>query len=212
MGFKFKIDNKDSVEIVQGEDRDIVFRVMDENHNPINLTDAAIYVEFPKADGVGVVLRSNSQHIFSDEEVSTEDDTIEIENHGFVTDDLIKLIKGEEEGDAIPGPLLEATDYFVIVEDKDHFKLAATPGGEAINLASSGQGDNTVNFSPVTFPGDNDEILGKVSVHLSDAATRAMKAGEKLPIELAFILEAEGDDITRVVQMSKALNVYAQEL
>jgi hypothetical protein len=60
--------------------------------------------------------------------------------HGFTTGLKVRIATD----DTLPGPLLVATDYFVIVIDADNFKLASTLvlalAGTPINLTNDGVG------------------------------------------------------------------------
>ncbi len=64
---------------------------------------------------------------------SAVNDTIEATGHGFVDTDKIVFIGGTP-----PGGLTEGTVYFVIAAAADTFKVAATSGGAAIDLTTSG--------------------------------------------------------------------------
>lgn len=200
MGFKFKIDDEDSLEIVQGEDKSPVFRVMDKDLNPIDFTGASIVAQFPKADGIGVISRRSANLTFASADVSAADDEITLEDHGLVNDDAVTLTTD----DTLPTGLSLATTYYVIVVDKDTFSLAASAGGSAINITAVGAGTHTVVLSVLAL--DAVPKLGKFTVTLSDAVTSAMKAGEKQAIEIEYTISG----VTRVVQMSKALSVLEQ--
>jgi hypothetical protein len=210
MSYKFKIDDRDSLEIVKGEDREIVLRLMDEFYNPINLTDADIFLELPKADGVGIIKRSNLKMTFTPDKVSVSADTITIEDHGLVDDDVFQLIKAGSQGASLPGNLAASTPYYAKVIDKDTIQVAASAGGTAVNISSTGVGTHTVDFAPIEFVDNdgNDEILGKMTLTLSDACTNALKIGEKQNIELSYVIAG----ITRIVQLSKVLTVFEQSL
>lgn len=67
---------------------------------------------------------------------STGADTIELDEHGFETDDAI-LVRATENG-SLPAPLAASVAYYVIRISDSTFKLAATAGGAAINLTSEG--------------------------------------------------------------------------
>jgi hypothetical protein len=69
--------------------------------------------------------------------------------HGFTTGLKVRIATD----DTLPGPLLVATDYFVIVIDADNFKLASTLvlalAGTPINLTNDGVGNQTVTPSAI---------------------------------------------------------------
>lgn len=63
-------------------------------------------------------------------------DTLELEDHGFETDDQV-LVRATANG-TLSSPLVEGTTYYVIRLTSSTFKLAATAGGAAINLTTDG--------------------------------------------------------------------------
>lgn len=63
-------------------------------------------------------------------------DTLELEEHGFGPDEPV-LVRAVE-GGTISEPLQESTTYYVIPVTSSTFKLAATPGGSAIDLLNDG--------------------------------------------------------------------------
>lgn len=211
MSNKFKIDDIDTIELVQGEDRETVLRIMDENYNPIDLTNAIVNLEFPKSDGVGVIKRSNTKPTFSSAtDVSVADDEITIADHGFVDNDIVQLIKAVTQGASLPGNLAASTNYYVKVVDENTFQLSLSFGGAAVNISSTGVGVHTVDFAPIEFAGigGNDDILGKMTITLSSACTLAVKAGEKQNIELDYTIS----NVTRIFRLQKVLTVLEQVL
>lgn len=61
---------------------------------------------------------------------------IELEGHGLADDDPVSFqVVGNG---ALPAPLAIGTTYFAKVVDEDHFQVAATEGGAAIDLSSAG--------------------------------------------------------------------------
>lgn len=93
-------------------------------------------------------------------------DTIELDGHGFETDD--QIIFRAAEGGTMPAPLVAATTYYVIRLSDSTFKVAATSGGSAIGITVNGL--NVFVASPLPF----DEVLefysrwadGFLSAHL----------------------------------------------
>jgi hypothetical protein len=202
MGFRYRIDDKESVEIVQGEDRTLTIRIMDENYNPVNLSDATeVKLQMPKQDGVGVVTRSSLQHSIDPDSVSVQENHISIPDHGLVENDLVQF-----SGDDLPSGLTALTDYYVKVADKDTIQVLDAPDGELITLADAGTGTHTLEFAPLEV--DSTTQLGKMVVTLSDAACLALKAGEKQSMELEYTI----DGVTRIVQMPRSLTVFEQSL
>jgi len=63
-------------------------------------------------------------------------DTIELSEHGFVTDDAVTVRAFE--GGTLSAPLVSGTTYYVIRVSDSEFKLSATAGGVAIDLTSDG--------------------------------------------------------------------------
>lgn len=63
-------------------------------------------------------------------------DTLELEGHGFETDDAI-LVRAID-GGTLSAPLVEGTTYYAIRLTDSTFQLAATAGGAAIGLTSNG--------------------------------------------------------------------------
>lgn len=64
-------------------------------------------------------------------------DLLTARNHPHADGDKVRL---SVSGGALPDPLAPATDYFVRDVSGDTLKLAATEGGEAIDLTSAGSG------------------------------------------------------------------------
>lgn len=203
MGFKFKIDDKDSLEIVQGEDRSIAFRIMDEYFNPILLTGAAVTLRMPRADGIGIMKRSTAKPTFVAAAVDISEDQIEIEDHGLVTNDKVQF---SNSGGALPTGLSSSTDYYVIVVDEDTIQVAASADGAAIDLTGTGSGTQTLEFAPMSISGTNHAVLGKAVLTMDENATLGLKVGEKQAIELEYTISGT----TRIVPMTKALTVFEQ--
>ena len=205
MSYKFKIDDQDALEIVQGEDRTIVFRMMDEHFIPINLTGADVTLRMPRADSVGIMKRSSVKPTFLASDINISEDTITIESHGLVKNDKIQL---SNSGGSLPTGLLIDTDYYVIVVDEDTIQLSDSVDGSAINVTATGSGTNTVEFSPIITSGTNHALLGTAVLTLDENATLALKAGEKQAIEFEYTIAGS----TRVIPMPKALTVYEQSV
>ena len=63
-------------------------------------------------------------------------DTIELDGHGFETDDPVLVTIAE--GGTMPAPLVAGTTYYVIRLSDSTFQLATAPAGSAINLTTDG--------------------------------------------------------------------------
>ncbi len=63
-------------------------------------------------------------------------DVLELEGHGFETDDAL-IVRAIESG-TLSAPLVAGTTYYVSRLTDSTFKLAATAGGAAINLSTDG--------------------------------------------------------------------------
>lgn len=68
--------------------------------------------------------------------VSTADDTLELDGHGF--DDGTTLQFRAVGGGTLPAPIVAGVDYYAIVVDAWRFQIAAISGGAAIDLTSTG--------------------------------------------------------------------------
>jgi hypothetical protein len=75
-------------------------------------------------------------------------DTLELEGHGFATDDAV-LVRAME-GGTLSAPLVAATTYYVIYVSDSTFKLSATAGGAAIDLTTTGVGMHVTIALPFT--------------------------------------------------------------
>lgn len=68
--------------------------------------------------------------------IAAGSDTLELDGHGFAAGDPITF--RVESGGSLPSPLIEATTYFADPTDDCHFRVAATVGGAAVDLTTSG--------------------------------------------------------------------------
>jgi hypothetical protein len=186
--------------IVKGEEKAIVIRLRDQNDDPIDLTGASVQVEFAKEDATKLV-RRNSTQSFLPAAVTASADTITLSDHGFADDDLVQLTNS---GGALPAGLSTLTNYYLIVVDKDTFKLSASAGGSAIDLTGQGTGTHSISGVGVSFSGD--AMLGKLSVALSEEASTSLKTGADQTIEVHYTIA----NVTRIVQLKKALTVEEQ--
>lgn len=81
--------------------------------------------------------------------VSAADDSIELDGHGFADDDPVSF--RAESGGTLPAPLAEGVEYRAIALDASFFRVAATAGGAAIDLTTSGSG--VVVIAPLPIAG-----------------------------------------------------------
>jgi hypothetical protein len=70
------------------------------------------------------------------ESALASNDTFELADHGYATNDTVTLRAAE--GGTLPAPLVAGTTYYVILVTDGTFKLAASAGGAAINLTTDG--------------------------------------------------------------------------
>lgn len=78
---------------------------------------------------------------------STSAESMTLAGHGL-RDDQALLFRAES-GGSLPSPLVAGTTYYARVLTPDTFQVAATPGGSAINLTSSGS--NVVCVAPLQW-------------------------------------------------------------
>jgi hypothetical protein len=76
-------------------------------------------------------------------------DTVTIASHGMSTGAVFQVTKS---GSTFPSPLLASTNYYAIVVDANTIKIASSLNnalaGTAVNLASDGDEDDTITFTP----------------------------------------------------------------
>lgn len=63
-------------------------------------------------------------------------DTIELDAHGFATNDAVRV--RAVGGGTLPSPLTESTDYYAIYVDDWHFALATSVDGARVDITSAG--------------------------------------------------------------------------
>lgn len=197
---KFKINDLDTLSIVQGEDKTLSIRLMDDALNPLDLTGASIVVEFPKKNNGPKIIRRMSNQTFLSAAVDISKDQITLENHGLSHNEKVTLTTSG----TLPAGLATSTDYFVIVVDADTFQLSESLDGEAIDLTGVGSGTHTVVQSLVTIASED---LGKIALMLPQAVTSDLNAGEKQSIEVEVTISS----VKTIYQLQKSLSVIAQE-
>lgn len=76
-------------------------------------------------------------------------DQITLDGHGFAEGDAVTLRADVGAGSALPAPLASGVAYYAIPDTDQAFRLAATPGGAAIDLTTDGAQVLVVAKSPV---------------------------------------------------------------
>lgn len=99
-----------------------------------------------------------------------DDDTFTLAAHGLANGTRVRFANS---GGALPTGIAAATDYYVRDTATNTFKVAATPGGAAVNLTTDGTGTTTVS----KFEGVNAFAGEKRAIHL---AFRALDDNEKM--------------------------------
>jgi hypothetical protein len=102
--------------------------------------------------------------------VTASTDIFELDEHGYVTDDLITVRAAE--GGTLPAPLVEGTTYYVIRLTDATFKVSATAAGAAINLTTDGQSVVVVGNLPF------DDILAADTAWINQCIPEAPEAAE----------------------------------
>lgn len=68
--------------------------------------------------------------------VSVALNSIELDGHGFATDDTVRF--RAEAGGSLPSPIAAETDYYVITVNDDRFSVSASIGGSAVDFTTAG--------------------------------------------------------------------------
>lgn len=202
MKIGFKIDNEDNVSLVQGEDRVLKIRLLDDDTKiPVDLTGASIKFEAKSKQGGKLVVRSTAL-TFVDSAVDVANDKISLPAHGLAEGQKIQLLSGG----TLPAGLALLTNYYVKIADENSIQLLSAPGGSVVDItAAAGGGTHTVDVALATIDG-NDAVLGTISVPMDDTVTSQLKGGEKQTPEIEYTISG----VTRVIQLSKAFNVLEQ--
>jgi len=115
----------------------------DDRHvSGINISGNSIRGAF--SAGVSLKKRDYSE-TFAAGDVDTSEDTITLENHDLMDDDLVYFVAGG----SIFGGVTEYEPYFVRKVDDDTFQLTEFIGDDAVSLTSQGSGTHSVfRFNP----------------------------------------------------------------
>lgn len=186
------------IKIYRGEERTLIIKVTskacdeDACGGPVDITGAALAVEFPHStSGRKIIRRSSTQVInFLPAAVSTSADTITLTTgyginigHGLCLNDVVTLTTTG----TLPAGLATSTNYYVIVSDQNTIQLAASANGSAINITDTGSGVHTVVPTSVASISGN-AILGQVSTTLSEEATAELKVATGQDIVVGYTI------------------------
>lgn len=80
--------------------------------------------------------------------VSVSTNTLVVANHGLADDDVVRVVA--DAGGSVPTGLSASTDYYAIVVNDDSIQVAATVGGAAIDLTTTGSNVLLVRELPFT--------------------------------------------------------------
>jgi hypothetical protein len=78
----------------------------------------------------------NPARLAADPPASASTNAIELDGHGFATDDPVSF--RAEAGGSLPAPLVAGTIYYAIPLSEGYFSVAETAGGAAIDLTTAG--------------------------------------------------------------------------
>jgi hypothetical protein len=198
MELDFFIDDKKHVEIVKGEDRSLVIRVVEKDSNkPVSLVGADVSFELTRTDGLKLSRSTAAKALAS---VDAVNDTLGLVDHGYANGDVVQLTTTG----TLPGGLSLLTNYYVVEAASETFKLSSTLGGAAIDLTTSGSGVHSVSGVGVSV--SSPANLGEVTVTLHDLVTAELLAGVFQTAELSYVISGA----TRIVQLKRAVSVMAQ--
>jgi hypothetical protein len=80
----------------------------------------------------------NAGRLAPEPPASVSSNAIELDGHGFASGDPVSF--RAEGGGSLPLPLVEGTTYYAIPVGQNHFQVAASAGGAAIDLTTAGEG------------------------------------------------------------------------
>ena len=109
------------------------------------------------ADAAGDTLQikqgNHAPETFAPGDVDVANDSVQIENHDYYTGQLVQF----STTGTLPAGLSAATDYFIIVVDKDNFQVATSKSnaldGTQIDITDQGSGVHTITgWHNVVFP------------------------------------------------------------
>lgn len=94
---------------------------------------------------------TEAKDVDADTEVDITEDTLTSVAHGYVNDTKGQLTSTG----TLPAGLAAVTDYYVVGKTDDTFQLAATLGGEAIDITDVGTAESTHTFTPTALSGSS---------------------------------------------------------
>jgi len=150
------------------------------NGTPIDLTGKTIYIEMDSVDDGRKIIRTNTAPTFASTAVDTTEDTITIPDHGYADNDVTQFTTSG----GLPAGLSLATNYYVIVVNKDTIKVSASYGGAAVNLTTQGTGTHSASALGASISGN--AVLGAVSVTMSPEAVFDLKVGDAQEIDCGY--------------------------
>lgn len=141
------------------------------NSRTNTVTAAQIFQNLVTVNGLvsgGDVLVGNQLLAFTDFTYTANATTDQLTKttHGLQTGD--GPVRTSNSGGALPSPLLAATDYYVIRDDANNFRMATTRAnslaGTSINLTTAGSGTNTLNHQAGTTRVNDAEVTRTLTV------------------------------------------------
>ena len=194
-------DGDCGMSFTQGEDRTIDVTFVDRiSGEPINLTGAGVFVNFPRSGG-GTIKRTSAPLPISATFVTPgSPGSISYLGHRLVTGDPVTLTLTSG---ALPSPLAAATPYLVQEIDPDTFTLLGSDGS-TITILTQGTGSfSLANASDLTI---TNAASGIATLVLRSEVTLAIDAGLGQAFQAGYILSGK----IRIVPIIGVLDVYAQ--
>jgi hypothetical protein len=198
----FKIDDKDFVSIVQGEDAAPTLRVYNKDTlAPLDLDTAVMELDLPAANEVPIKLRTTATLLIGAGDVT--EDTLSITDHGLAQGEAVTV----QQVGTLPTGLTNGATYYVLVEDKDTIQLCVSADlSDPVDLTVIGSGANTLTRTSLLAHGAAN--LGQIVVTIKKEVAAALKAGSRQSMELEYVLTS----LRKIIQLEKALTVLEQKL
>jgi hypothetical protein len=198
----FKIDDKDFVSIVQGEDSAPVLRVYNKDTlAPLDLDTAVMELDLPATNDVPVKLRTTATLVIGVGDVT--EDTLEIVDHGLANGEAVTL----QQVGTLPTGLTNGNTYYAKVVDEDNVQLCASADlSDPADLTVVGSGANTITRTSLLAHGTTN--LGQITVTIKKEVAAALKVGSRQSMELEYVLSS----LRKIIQLEKALTVLEQKL
>lgn len=168
---------------------DLRYRVVDDLLELIPEPQSALYLRLWYTQASKKL--SSTTRTFTTTDISTTDDTITYASHGYSVGDRISFATSS----SLPSPLAISTDYYVVPNGKNTFKLSTTRDNAAKNitmdLTSVGVGTQTISDDGSLYNGQN----GWEEYVIVDAA---MKCLEKEESDISALLARKQQLIGRI--------------